>query len=302
MVYNREACRSALCALGAKENVSLKQLTTFKVGGTAAFMLESGEDGSLLKALEVCRTYRLPCALLGNGSNVLAGDEGFEGLILKITGGEPVFEGCRVRVSAGYSLTALARESLRRGYKGLERLCGIPGTVGGAAAMNAGAYGGQILDVLRRVKVCRQGEILWEEVNPEDFGYRKSPYIWPKAMVLEAELELSLDDGSAKEIMENCTKARREKQPLEYPSAGSYFKRPQGYFAGALIEQCGLKGARVGDARVSPKHAGFLINEGSASYEEVRALERLVCEKVLEQTGVTLEREVRLLEETACIF
>lgn len=304
MVYTKEACRNALLALGAKENVSLSGLTTFKVGGTADFVLETGEEQTLLGALNLCRAQHIPCALLGNGSNVLGEDAGFSGLVIRIvpTAQEPVFEGCRVRAGAGVSLTALSRETLRRGLMGLERLCGIPGTLGGAIAMNAGAYGGQIIDVLRRVKVLRQGEIVWEEVNPQDFGYRKSPYTWPKAIVLEAELELAPDDGTAKEVMDNCYRARREKQPLEYPSAGSYFKRPEGHFAGALIEQCGLKGTTVGGAQVSEKHAGFLINRGNAVAGDVQSLEKLVREKVLQQTGVRLEREVKLLEEVECIF
>lgn len=304
MVYTKEAYREPLLGLGAKENVQLSGLTTFRVGGTADFVLETGEEAVLAEALSLCREGHIPCALLGNGSNVLAGEEGFSGLVLKILpeGKEPVFEGCRVTVSAGASLTALARESLRRGLMGLERLGGIPGTIGGAIAMNAGAYGGQIVDVLRRVKLFREGKILWEDVNAEDFGYRKSPYSWPKAVVLEAELALSPDDGTAKETMERCYKARREKQPLEYPSAGSYFKRPVGHFAGALIEQCGLKGATVGGAQVSQKHAGFLINVGNATADDVQALEKLVRDKVLLETGVELEREVKLLEETACIF
>lgn len=299
-----EACRNALLQLGAKENVLLSGLTSFKVGGAADFVLETGAEETLCKALEVCKAYRLPCVLLGNGSNVLAGDEGFGGLVIKISaeGQEPVFADGRVTASAGCSLTALSRESLRRGLMGLERLCGIPGTLGGAIAMNAGAYGGQIIDVLRRVQVYRDGEILWEEVNPQEFGYRKSPYIWPKAMVLAAKLELRMDDGTAKETMDNCFRARKEKQPLEYPSAGSYFKRPEGHFAGALIEQCGLKGAQIGGAQVSQKHAGFLINAGGASAGDVKALEKLVQDRVLSETGVLLEREVKLLEEAACIF
>lgn len=304
MVYSRDAYRKPLTDLGAKEDVLLSGLTTFRVGGTADFVLETGEEAVLVEALRLCKQGHIPCALLGNGSNVLAGDGGFAGLVLKITpaGQEPVFEGCRVTVSSGASLTALARESLRRGLMGLERLAGIPGTLGGAIAMNAGAYGGQIADVLRRVKVIRDGEILWEDIHPQDFGYRKSPYSWPKTVVLEAELELATDDGTARETMERCYKARREKQPLEYPSAGSYFKRPEGHFAGALIEQCGLKGATVGGAQVSEKHAGFLINRGNATAKDVQSLEKLVRDKVLLETGVELEREVKLLEETACIF
>lgn len=294
----------ALCALGAERGVPVSSLTTFKIGGPALLTLCTGDTKKLQQALTLCREGHIPCALVGNGSNILGPDEGFNGLLLKLENQTqpPVFEGCLLRAGAGISLTLLARESLRWGFKGLERLCGIPGTLGGAIAMNAGAYGAQISDVLHRVCLLKEEGPVWETADKACFGYRRSPYTWPNAIVLEAELKLAPDDGTARPVMEECTRARREKQPLEYPSAGSFFKRPEGHFAGALIENCGLKGLRVGDAQVSAKHAGFIVNLGHAREADIRALMEQVCSRVMEQTGVALEREVKLLEETACIF
>ena len=214
----------------------------------------------------------------------------------------PVFEGGRVTVGAGYSLTALAKESVQRGFMGLERLCGIPGTVGGAVAMNAGAYGGEIKSVLRRVRCYRDGAFAWEEAQLDRMGYRKSPYAWPETVVAAVELNLLPDDGTAAETMADCMKKRREKQPLSLPSAGSTFKRPEGHFAGALIEGCGLKGCTIGGAQVSQLHAGFLVNTGGATAGDVEALMRHVQDVVYRETGVRLEPEVKRLEELVCIF
>lgn len=298
-----ELWKNQLLRLGAVEKASLRELTSFKLGGEAAFVLTAGEEEKLLAALSLCRQYGIPTVLLGNGSNLLAPDEGFEGLILRLAPPqEAVFEGCLLRASAGCSLTALARKSLQQGFMGLERLCGIPGSLGGAIAMNAGAYGGEIVSVLQRVKLIKDGRSYWEAVDKAAFGYRKSPYCWPEAFVLEAELLLTPDDGTAKATMEQCMQARRDKQPLEYPSAGSFFKRPAGYFAGALIEGCGMKGYRLGDAQISDKHAGFMINRGHTTRNEVLALSKLVQDRVLSCYGVSLQREVKLLEEAVCTF
>ena len=185
---------------------------------------------------------------------------------------------------------------------GLERLCGIPGTVGGAVAMNAGAYGGEIKSVLRRVRCYRDGAFAWEEAQLDRMGYRKSPYAWPETVVSAVGLNLLPDDGTAAETMADCMKKRREKQPLSLPSAGSTFKRPEGHFAGALIEGCGLKGCTIGGAQVSQLHAGFLVNKGGATAEDVEALMRHVQDVVYRETGVRLEPEVKRLEELVCIF
>ena len=304
MDYYRDTVAQALVDLGAKRDVPLSDLVSFRVGGPAACVLQPKGEAELCRALDVCRTEHIPVVLLGNGTNVLPTDEGFCGLVLHMSGDDaaPVFEGGRVTVGAGYSLTALAKESVQRGFMGLERLCGIPGTVGGAVAMNAGAYGGEIKSVLHRVRCYRDGAFAWEEAQLDRMGYRKSPYAWPETVVAAVELNLLPDDGTAADTMADCMKKRREKQPLSLPSAGSTFKRPEGHFAGALIEGCGLKGCTIGGAQVSQLHAGFLVNTGGATAGDVEALMRHVQDVVYRETGVHLEPEVKRLEELVCIF
>ena len=294
----------ALLDLGVKENVPLSELVSFRVGGPAAFVLQPQDEAVLCRALNVCRDEQIPVILLGNGTNVLPSDEGFSGMVIEMSGDleAPIFDGPRVTVGAGYSLTALAKESVQRGLMGLERLCGIPGTVGGAVAMNAGAYGGEIRSVLRRVRCWRDGAFLWEDARLGEMGYRQSPYTWPKTIVTAVELALSYDDGTAAETMADCMRRRREKQPLSLPSAGSTFKRPAGHFAGALIEGCGLKGCSLGGAQVSELHAGFIVNRGGATAGDIEGLMRHVRDVVFAETGVALEPEVKRLEELSCIF
>ena len=304
MVYNSESVGRALVELGAKVNVPLSELVSFRVGGPAAFVLLPKGEAELCAALDICQAEHLPVVLLGNGTNVLPTDEGFEGLILQLSGdgAAPVFQGDRVVAGAGYSLTALAKESVQRGFMGLERLCGIPGTLGGAVAMNAGAYGGEIKSVLRRVRCFRDGAFVWEDARLEQMGYRKSPYAWPNTIVMAVELQLLPDDGTAAATMAECMQKRREKQPLNLPSAGSTFKRPEGHFAGALIEGCGLKGFSIGGAQVSELHAGFIVNRGGATAGDIRSLMNHVQAQVMSETGVLLEPEVKGLEELTCIF
>lgn len=304
MVYCADNYKQQLLDLGAVEAVPLSTLVSFRVGGPAALLLCPKGEEELLSALKLCEQGHIPVALLGNGTNVLPGDEPFLGLVISLTGSweAPVFQGNRVTVPASASLTALAKQSVRRGYMGLERLCGIPGTVGGAVAMNAGAYGGEIKDTLRRVRIYRDGTFSWEDARLKDMGYRKSPYCWPKALVTAVELQLQPDDGTAQATMEACMLKRKEKQPLHLPSAGSTFKRPEGHFAGALIEGCGLKGFSIGGAQVSPKHAGFLVNAGGATAADVHALMAYVRQTVFDQTGIRLEPEVKGMEEVTCIF
>ena len=304
MVYYRESIAQALIDLGAEVNVPLRDLVSFRVGGPAAFVLQPTGEEALCHALDLCREAEMPVALLGNGTNVLPPDEGFSGLVLQLSGesAAPVFEGEKVIADAGCSLTALAKESVQRGLMGLERLCGIPGTVGGAVAMNAGAYGGEIKNVLSRVRLCRDEGCRWEDARLTEMGYRKSPYAWPNAVVTAVELRLMPDDGTAAATMADCMRKRREKQPLSLPSAGSTFKRPEGHFAGALIEGCGLKGCAVGGAQVSERHAGFIVNRGGATAGDVEALMRHVQDVVYNETGVWLEPEVKRLEDLVCIF
>ncbi|MDO4543188.1 MAG: UDP-N-acetylmuramate dehydrogenase [Clostridia bacterium] len=284
-----------LMALGAVQNVPLSSLTSMRVGGEAAFVLRISDEERFASALAVCKASGLPCTLIGNGTNVLARDKGYSGLVLVFDKPhfEAEFNGTFVRASAGEQLTSLTKRCVKANLSGLERLCGIPGTVGGACAMNAGAYGGEIGDVLRRVRVFKDGAFCDIEVSSTDLGYRKSRFAYPECIVFEAVFELKEDEGTARQVMEDCLKKRRSKQPLEYPSAGSTFKRPEGHFAGELIERCGLKGARIGGASVSYKHAGFIINDKNASADDVYKLIDYVQKTVFEKTGVLLEREVK---------
>lgn len=282
-------------SLGAVQNGSLAELTSFRIGGTARFVLRPDSYETIRDAVRFAAERGMPLALLGKGTNVLASDRGFDGLVIRFDTPlhEPVYDGTRVTACCGTSLTQLARETVRKGLMGVECLCGIPGTLGGACAMNAGAYGQEIRQVLRRVRILRDGCDEWVDVQDSDLGYRKSAFSFPGTIALEAELKLKPDDGTAGETMQRCMEQRRMKQPLELPSAGSTFKRPAGHFAGALIEQCGLKGTTVGGAKVSEKHAGFIVNTGGATEADVLALIALVQRVVLERTGVQLEPEIK---------
>ncbi len=297
MVYYRDSIARTLIGLGAKENVPLSELVSFRVGGPAAFVLQPRQEETLVRALELCHEERIPVAMLGNGTNVLPSDGGFSGLVLLLSGdgAAPVFEGDAVVVGAGASLTALAKESVQRGRMGLERLCGIPGTVGGAVAMNAGAYGGEIKNVLSRVRLYRNGGFLWEDARLSEMGYRKSPYSWPNAIVTAVALRLAPDDGTAAAVMADCMRRRKEKQPLSLPSAGSTFKRPVGGYAAALIDQAGLRGFQIGGAQVSEKHTGFVVNRGGASFDDVLRLMDHISDTVYDRFGVRLEPEVKIL-------
>ena len=276
-------------------NIPLAQLTSFRVGGPAHFVLRPQSYEEIRQVMEYAASVEMPVTLLGKGTNILAADSGFDGLVIRFDTPlhEPVFDGTKVIACCGTSLTQLSRETVKRGLSGMERLCGIPGTVGGACAMNAGAYGGEIKQILKRIRVLRNGRDEWIDVKDEDLGYRRSAFTFPGTVALEAEFELAQDDGTATETMQSCMEKRRAKQPLELPSAGSTFKRPEGYFAGALIEQCGLKGYSVGGAQVSPKHAGFIVNTGGATENDITALIEHVRAVVKERTGVTLEPEVK---------
>lgn len=282
-------------SFGAESNAPLAELTSFRVGGPARFVLRPQSYDMLRNAVAFAAERGMPLQLLGKGTNVLASDEGFDGLVLRFDSplAEPVFSGTQVVVCCGTSLTQLARETVKRGLRGIECLSGIPGTLGGACAMNAGAYGQEIKQVLRRIRLLRNGRDEWVDVRESDLGYRRSAFSFPDAIALQAELELLPDDGTAAETMQRCMEQRRAKQPLELPSAGSTFKRPVGHFAGALIEQCGLKGTSVGGAQVSEKHAGFIVNTGGATAADVLKLIELVQRTVRERTGVELEPEIK---------
>lgn len=278
------------------EREPMRGHTTFRIGGEAAcFVRISGED-QLKNLLHYLRRVELPYFILGNGSNLLVSDEGYEGVILQIGDkfGRIETEGTQMKIQAGALLSAASRRAMEHGLTGLEFASGIPGTVGGGVVMNAGAYGGEMKQVVRQVTVLdSQGEILTLAGKDMEFGYRTSVIRNRGFIVLGAVLELSC--GDKKEIqarMEELARRRREKQPLEYPSAGSTFKRPEGYFAGKLIMDAGLAGFRIGGAGVSEKHCGFVVNGGDATAQDVAAVIRQVQERVKDKFGVSLEREV----------
>ncbi len=282
-----------------ERNVPLSELTSFRIGGPAALVMRTQHIEEIQDAVQACRELEIPWHLLGNGTDILAPDSGFCGLVIRLYREryEPIISDCRVKCHAGLSLNVLSRYSIERGFSGMEHLAGIPGTLGGAVAMNAGAFGTEIQDLLRQVTFLENGEIQTVTVQNGDLGYRYSRFHAPERIVLEAVLELTPDSGSAESEMEDCLARRNRKQPLDYPSAGSVFKRPEGAYAGSLIEQCGLKGERVGDAQVSMKHAGFIINLGHATEKDVMTLIERVQERVLRETGYRLEREIKLLSE-----
>lgn len=270
--------------------------TTFRVGGKAACFVRISSIGQLQKLIPYFEQIGLPYFILGNGSNLLVSDDGYDGVILQVGDkfGRISTEGNHMEAQAGALLSAVARCALEHGLTGLEFASGIPGTIGGGVVMNAGAYGGEMKQVVTQVRVLGSGgEILTLDREAMEFGYRSSVIKNSRFTVLTVTLELAC--GDKKEIqarVEELARRRREKQPLEYPSAGSTFKRPEGYFAGKLIMEAGLKGYSVGGARVSEKHCGFLVNTGDASAADVAALIREVQERVKDKTGVSLEREV----------
>ena len=279
--------------------------TSFRIGGPADVFVTAKELEAVKAVLAFGRKADIPVTVIGNGSNLLVSDKGVEGIVLSIkdTGTElpaPVYaddEKAVFEVSAGMSLSAFSKACAKAGYTGTETLAGIPGSVGGGVAMNAGAYGGEIKDVLKSARVLDKD--LNEKVltNGElELGYRRSRVLSEGLIVLSAEFELKR--GNAEESLAKISelnKKRKDKQPLELPSGGSTFKRPEGYFAGKLIEDAGLRGFRFGNAAVSEKHCGFVVNLGGATCAEVLTLMDEVKKKVFENSGVGLEPELRMI-------
>ena len=275
--------------------------TTFRIGGPADYFVLPETTEELAAVLKICKEEKVPYFILGNGSNLLVGDQGFRGVVIQLYKNFDgiKIEGTTVTAKAGAMLVRVAKEAGKAGLSGLEFASGIPGTIGGAMVMNAGAYGGEMKDVVTEVTVLtKDGQIkklTGEEMN---FRYRGSVVEDEAYIVLEAVMELH--EGNLEEIqarMAELTVQRKTKQPIEYPSAGSTFKRPEGYFAGKLIQDAGLRGFQVGGAQVSEKHCGFVINAGGATAADVMNLMQAVSEKVNEQFGVTLEPEVKRIGE-----
>ncbi len=274
--------------------------TTFRAGGKASCFAEPTEE-ELAELMSFVTREGLPYFVLGNGSNVLFSDAGYDGLVISIGKNMAQIrtDGGAITAGAGALLSSVAAEALRQGLTGLEFASGIPGSVGGGVFMNAGAYGGELKDVISRVTALTPaGEKKTYRTEELDFSYRHSIFAAEAAGEIVLSADFSLKEGDPdriRETMQVLNARRREKQPLEFPSAGSTFKRPEGHFAGKLIQEAGLMGYAVGDAMVSTKHAGFVVNTGKASASDIYAVICHVQETVLEMSGVRLEPEVRLI-------
>ena len=282
-----------------KTKEPLNRYTTFRIGGKADFIAEPEKPEQIAELADLCKKEKVPFFIMGNGSNLLVSDDGYRGMIIHIADGMSriTVEGTRITAQAGASLIKTAVTAKQHGLTGMEFASGIPGSVGGAVYMNAGAYGGEVKDVLLDAEVLTQeGEFLTLTGEELDLSYRHSCIFEKNYVVLSARF--SFEKGESDKIkarMDELAKARREKQPLEFPSAGSTFKRPEGYFAGKLIQDAGLKGYTVGGAQVSEKHSGFVVNRGGATAEEVAFLIKQVQKKVMKQFNVMMQPEVRFV-------
>ncbi len=277
----------------------MKSHTTFRVGGPADFFVTPETSEEVRAVIDMCRSEEIDCHIIGNGSNLLVSDRGVRGVVVQIAKAMNKIEsnGEQIRAQAGALLSEVAAHALKDGLAGFEFAAGIPGTLGGACVMNAGAYGGEMKDVLYEVTVLTsQGEFLVLKEDELELGYRTSVVARKGYIVLEAVIRLKKgDEEEIRRQMEDLRDRRISKQPLEYPSAGSTFKRPEGYFAGKLIQDAGLRGYTFGGAQVSEKHCGFVVNRGDATAAEVAELMRRVADKVEEQFKVRLEPEVKRL-------
>ena len=280
----------------------MAEATTFRIGGPADLLIDLPGAEAAAQVIAACHKEAIPMLFIGNGSNLLVGDKGIRGAVLRLAddGADPVLlDDTRLFTPGGMQLKRLCIFAREQSLTGLEFAFGIPGTVGGGLYMNAGAYGGEMVDVVESAQcVTPAGEIVTLTAAELELGYRHSSLMEKNYIVTGVTLKLTPGDKTEiAEKMKDLMGRRREKQPLEYPSAGSFFKRPTGYFAGALVEQTGLKGFRVGDAQVSEKHAGFVVNRGHATAAEMVELCHRVQEKVYEAHGVKLEPEVRFIGE-----
>ena len=292
-----------LTSVIAKERVyvdePMSRHTTFRVGGPADFFVTPKAKEEVRDVIRICKEAGMPYYIIGNGSNLLVSDAGYRGVIVQIYKemNEVKVEGDLVKAQAGALLSGIAAKALGAELSGFEFASGIPGTIGGACVMNAGAYGGEMKDVLESVTVLTgKGKIIELGRNELELGYRTSVIAKKGYIVLGAALKLERGDGEKiKTYMDELKEKRVTKQPLEYPSAGSTFKRPEGYFAGKLIEDAGLRGFQVGGAQVSEKHCGFVINRDHATAADIMELMRQVQIRVKENSGVDLEPEVKRL-------
>lgn len=277
----------------------MKLHTTFRIGGPADCLVYLENEEQLCKIQKYLRLVDVPYTVIGNGSNLLVSDQGYAGIVLVVGKHMSRIEvkDCYLEAEAGALMSQVAKAAKEHGLTGLEFAAGIPGTIGGGAVMNAGAYGGEMKDVLLNSEYVSTDGTSGELDNEAmELSYRHSAYENSNLVITAASVRLApADRNEIKSTMNDILARRKEKQPLEYPSAGSTFKRPEGNFAGALIEQCGLKGVSVGGAQVSEKHAGFIINRGGATAADILSLIKHVQARVKAQTGVSLETEIRLI-------
>ena len=278
----------------------MKKHTTFRGGGPADVLVQPDET-ALAAILALCRQYHVSYSFIGNGSNLLVGDKGIRGVVIEMTDpmGNIEVDGTKITAQAGAMLSKIANTAASNGLGGMEFAAGIPGRVGGAVVMNAGAYGGEMKDIIEKVYVLDEnGAQLELDRDALDLGYRHSCIPEKKYIVTKVVLELvPRNEAEIRSEMKELNEKRAEKQPLQYPSAGSTFKRPEGYFAGKLIMDAGLRGYQVGGAQVSEKHCGFVINKGDATAADICQLMRDVSDKVQAQFGVVLEPEVKMIGE-----
>lgn len=281
------------------QNVSMKEYTSIRTGGEARFLAEPDTTDKVLEILRYLRERKLNYYIMGNGTNVIFPDDGYDGVVIRFGGKLSRIDvnDNVITAQAGSPLAVVAARALEAGLEGLEFASGIPGTVGGAVAMNAGAYGGEMSQVVTEsLCIDESGKVVRLMGEDHTFGYRSSRIQTDGLVVLETTMVLRPGDKEEiKRKMAELNSRRREKQPLNMPSAGSVFKRPQGYYAGQLIQECGLKGFTIGGAQVSDKHCGFIVNLGNATSKDVLDLIRYVRKTVYEKTGVLLEPEVRII-------
>ena len=294
-----------LCEIAGKENVRtdepMKQHTTFRIGGAADYFVSPQTTDQIKNIIDLCKSEAMPWYVIGNGSNLLVGDKGIPGVVIEFGANASFIEVKEnmIRAEAGALLSKVAHKALEASLGGMEFAAGIPGSIGGAVVMNAGAYGGEMKDILVSADLLtKDGEVVEVPVEEISLSYRHSRVMETGEVVLGVTLKLvSGEKEKIEAVMQELRQKRQEKQPLEFPSAGSTFKRPEGYFAGKLIMDAGLRGYTVGGAQVSEKHCGFVINHANATAADVRQLMQDVKEKVKEQFGVELEPEVKMIGE-----
>lgn len=283
-----------------KIDEKLSEYVNFKVGGPADILLIPNSKEQVIKSIKICKENNIPFYLIGNGSNILVRDGGFRGVVLSLKNVKNIYvDGEKIEAECGVMLKEVSDKAIENSLTGFEFACGIPGTIGGAVFMNAGAYDGEISKVIESAEVidenCNIIRLSREEL---DFGYRSSLVMKKGYTVLSAVFKLEKGQvKTIKELIEDLTNKRESRQPLEYPSAGSTFKRPTGYFAGKLIQDAGLKGYSIGGAAVSEKHSGFVINKGNATAKDITDLIKHIQDEVKKQFGVDLHPEVRIIGE-----